>query len=216
MKRRPAMITMTLAALGLGCGGKAKEISDGTSALGAIVQSANAITESAKEADKFMADRRTKGDTIAMPYKDLEAFLPASLSGYTADGGATGQSMNMGQFSMTTAEQKFVTGTDPDVSRVHVTIADYSGSSAGYGMMAPFMMMNMSSEDDHHRSGTVQMKMPYTFGMAEYNKDDKDAKMTVGTRFRYFITVEASGQKGDESKLVADIATDIAKKFANK
>ena len=216
MKLRPAMMSITLAALGLGCGGKPKEITDAGSALGALANSANAITTSAQEADKFMADRRAKGDTVAMNYKDLEGFLPTSLSGYTADGGATGQSMNMGQFSMTTAEQKFMTGTDPDVAHVHVTIADYSGSAAGYGMMAPYMAMNISSEDDHHRSGTVQMSLPYTFGMAEYDKDSKAAKIMVGTRYRYFITVEATGQKGDESKLVADIATEIAKKFSGK
>lgn len=216
MQLRPAMVTITVAVLASGCGGKPKQLADNTTGLGALVNSANAVTESAKEAEKFMADRRAKGDTIAMNYKDLEGFLPSAPSGYTADGGAKGESMNMGVFSMTTAEQRFMAGTDPDVARIHVTIADYSGSTAGYGVMTPFMAMNMSSEDDHHRAGSVPIGLPTTFGMAEYNKDNKDARITVGTRYRYMITVEASGQKGDESKLVADIATDIARKLANK
>ena len=215
MKMRRAMMAIALTVLGAGCGKKATVITDGSS-IGGMVGAANAIVANAQESEKFLADRRARGDTLAMSYKDLQGFLPTALSGYTVDGGATGESMNMGAFSMATAEQKFVTGPDSAQARIHITIADYSGSSAGYGMMAPYMAMNMSSEDDHRRTGTVQMSLPTTFGFAEFNKDDKDAKIMVGTRFRYFITVEATGQMGDESKLVAEIATDIAKKFANK
>jgi hypothetical protein len=212
----PRILALSLSALCIGCGEKAKQAKDTANALQVLAKSAESMAASSNEAQKFLDDRKAKGDTVAMPYKDLQAFLPGSINGYTNDGGPTGQTMNMGAFSMTTTEQKYQSGSDPDVKRLHVTIADYSGSQAGYAMMAPYMAMTMSSEDDHHRTGTMKVDVPYTFAIEEFNKDTKDSKVTLGTRYRYFITVEASGQKGDESRMVAEIATDIAKKLAGK
>jgi hypothetical protein len=210
------IVAIALSVACIACGEKAKQAKDSVNALQGLAKSAESMAASSNEAQKFMDERRAKGDTVAMPYKDLQAFLPGSVSGYATDGGPTGQTMNMGAFSMTTIDQKYQSGAEPDVKRLHVTIADYSGSQAGYAMMAPYMAMTMSSEDDHHRTGTMKVDVPYTFGIEEFNKDTKEAKVMFGTRYRYFITVEASGQKGDESKMVAEIATDIAKKLAGK
>ena len=214
MKTRVGAIALVV--LFAGCGEKAKQANDTVNALQIATKAAASMTASAGEAQRVLDERKAKGDTIAMSYKDLQGYLPSSISGYTSDGGPGGQSMNMGAFSMTTAEQKYQSGADADVKRIHVTIADYSGSAAGYGMMAPYMAMSMSSEDDHHRTATMPMQLQYTFAIQEYNKDNKDAKVMVGTRYRYFITVEATGQKGDETKTVTDLATDIARKLEGK
>ncbi len=213
MKQIP--IAVALAILCVGCGEKAGEVKESANALSQLASAGANIESTANEAQKFMADRKAKGDTVAMPYKDLQVYLP-SISGYTSDGGPKGQSMNMGMFSMSTAEQNYMSGTDPDAKRIHVSIADYSGSEAGYGMMMPFMAMNISSEDDHQRGGSVKLDVPTTFAFGEFNKDSKDSKVTAGTRYRYFITIEATSQKDDVTKELARIVSDIAKKLANK
>ena len=113
-----------------------------------------------------------------------------------------------------------------NVKKIRPDIIYYSASQqgrfgphrmfAGYGMMALPMMMNISQEDAHHRMRTLAMDTPYTWASEEYDKDNKDAKLTAVTRYRYLITAEASNQTEDQSQWLKDLVEEIAKKFAGK
>lgn len=212
-----ALAVLTAAALA-GCGEKAQEARNAANAIQALAQAGNTAVDAQKDAEKFYADRREKGDTVAIPYTELQKLLPSAPSGYSAAEEPSGSSQSMGAFSMSQAEQKYVMPADAEgnTPTIEVTLMDLGGTQAAYGMMALPMMMNISQEDAHHRMRSLKMDAAHTWGSEEYNKDNKDAKVTVVTRYRYAITVEARNQKDDQSAMVKDLAESIAKQFDGK
>ncbi|MEP7257546.1 MAG: hypothetical protein ABI687_04145, partial [Flavitalea sp.] len=69
----------------------------------------NVVTESKKSTDRW-EERKAKGDTTAIPYKDLEAYLP-QISGYTSSEGPKGSQMNTpGLGSWSQGEQDYTNG----------------------------------------------------------------------------------------------------------
>ena len=202
----------------VGCGEKAQEVKDAANALEAVAQASGGLVETQKEAEKFYNDRKAKGDTVAMPYADLQKMLPSAPSDYTASGEPSGSSQSMGGFSMSQTEQTFTrpAGADGSAPTIEVGIVDFGGTQAAYGMMALPMMMNLSQEDAHHRMQTLKVDMPYTWGSEEYNKDDKSSKVTLVTRYRYVITVEVRNHGEDKSAMARSLAEEVAKRFEGK
>jgi len=202
----------------VGCGEKAQEVKDAANALEAVAQASGGLVETQKEAEKFYNDRKAKGDTVAMPYADLQKMLPSAPSDYAASGEPSGSSQSMGGFSMSQTEQTFTrpAGADGSAPTIEVGIVDFGGTQAAYGMMALPMMMNLSQEDAHHRMQTLKVDMPYTWGSEEYNKDDKSSKVTLVTRYRYVITVEVRNHGEDKSAMARSLAEEVAKRFEGK
>jgi hypothetical protein len=200
------------------CGEKAQEAANAVSALGQVAGAAGSLAESAQEAEKFANDRREKGDTLAMPYTELQKFLPSAPNGYTAAAEPSGSSQSMGAFSMSQTQQTYTAaaGADGNAPSVEVGIVDFGGTQAGYGMMAAPMMMTYSMEDAHSRTRTIKMDVPYTWGTEEFNKDTKTAKVTALTRYRYLISVELRNQADDQTAAAKSLAEEIAKKFEGK
>lgn len=216
MNRR--MMGLLVCASLAGCGEKAQEIKNATSAMQALADAGSKMGDTQKEAEKFYNDRKAKGDTVAVPYAELQKLLPAAPSDYKAAEEPSGSSQSMGGFSMSQAEQTFTkpAAADGSVPTIKVGIVDFGGTQAAYGMMALPLMMNMSSEDAHHRMQTLKMDLPYTWGSEEYNKDDKSSTVTLVTRYRYVITVEARNQGEDMSAMAKAMAQEIAKQFEGK
>lgn len=172
-----------------------------------------------KAVEGLLQQRRATGDTIAMPYATLQKFLPTEISGYRMDEAPSGSSQNMGGFSMSYAEQKWVSSRGPRRERGHikVTITDFGSTETGWGIMGgPMLAMNISSEDTHQRMRTLKLDVPYTWAIEHYNKDNKEARFTATTRFRYLINVEATNQTEDLSEIVKSITIDLVKKFEGK
>ena len=201
------------------CGDKAREAGNAVTALGQTANAAAALQKGQEEADKFYQERREKGDTVAIAYSELQKVLPPSPNGYTPSGEPSGSSQNMGGFSMSQAEQDYsgpAAAADGNAPSIRITIVDFGGTQAGYGVLAGPMMMGYSQEDAHSRMRTIKIDVPYTYGSEEYNKDDKTAKVSAVTRYRYLITVEARNQADDQTEMVKGLVEDIAKKFEGK
>ncbi len=216
MNRRVFLVITGVALCG--CGEKAQEAKNEANALSAFAQSAGKMSETTTEAEKFYKDRQAKGDTVSMPYAALEKMLPSAPSGYKSKEDPSGSSNSNGAFSMSTAEQTFEqpAGADGRIPTVKVSIVDFGGTQTAYSMMALPMMMNISSEDAHQRMGTLKMSPAYTWASEEFNKDDKSAKVTAITRYRYVVSVEATNQSSDQSAMVKSLAEDVVKKFEGK
>ena len=214
---RPTVV-VAVALVVAGCGKKADEAQDAMSAVAAAAGAAPKLEAGMKEAEQFQKDRVAKGDTVAMPYTEIQKFLPASIDGFTARGEPEGSQQAMGGFSMSQAEQTWVKdptaqGSPPEI---HVTVIDFGGTQQGYAMMAAPMMMGFSQEDARRRVGSVKMGVPYTGGWEEFDKESKDAKITAITRYRYVITVESRNGAEDPAALVKRVAEAIATKFEGK
>ena len=199
----------------VGCGEKAQEARNAANALQAVAQAGDDMGDRQKEAEKFQEERRSKGDTVAMAYSELQKMLPSPPSDYTAAEEPSGSSQSMGVFSMSQTEQKFVkpAAADGSVPTIEVSIIDFGGTQAAYGMMAMPMMMNLSQEDAHRRMKTLKADVPYTWGSEEFNKDDKTSKVSLITRYRYVISVEIRNHGEDKTDMAKEMAEDIAKKF---
>lgn len=200
------------------CGKKAD---DAQNAVSAVVQAAGAsdkLEAGLKDAERFQAERVAKGDTVAIPYAELQKYLPTSVDGYTAREEPSGSSQAMGAFSMSQVEQTWVAeaGADGSAPEIKVTILDFGGTQQGYAMMAAPVLMGFSQEDAHRRVGSTKVDVPHSGGWEEFDKDNKDAKITVVARYRYVITVESRHKGEDQSAKVKAVAEEIARKFDGK
>ncbi len=201
-----------------GCGEKAQEARNAANALEAVANLATNAGDAQQEAEKFYADRKARGDTVAMPYAELQKMLPAAPSGYTASEEPGGSSQSMGGWSMSQAEQTFsapaaADGTTPTIK---VTLMDMGGTQAAYGMMALPMMMNFSQEDAQRRFNTIKLGPEHTWASEEFNKNTKEVKVSAVTRYRYLVTVEARNHGGDETAMVKRLTEELVKQFEGK
>jgi len=204
------------------CGDKKEEkpqdVSNPIEAMGQLAKAGSKLEDAANDAAKFQQDRRARGDTVAMSYTALQAFLPDAPSGYTKAEEPSGSSQTIGTFSMTEAEQEYVGATDAEGNalRIRVKLADFGGTEGAYGMFALPMMMNISQEDAHHRMRTITLGPEHTWGSEEFDKDNKNSKVTAVTRYRYLITVEAENQRDDQTEMLRKFAERIVRRFEGK
>ncbi len=208
------VLVLACGALIAGCGEKAQEMKKSIDAMQQLAKNAEQITESANEGEKVYQERVAKGDTVAIPYKELQAFLPGSISGYTA-ADPTGSQQSMPGFSMSVAERTWTSESNPEAS-IKVTITDLGGTQGAYGLAGLPLMMAFNSEDDHQKTESLKLDVPTTAGSAVFNKDSKSAKVIMGTRYRYLINLESNGSQDDHTKLLTDLGIDVAKKFEGK
>ncbi|MFC0184220.1 hypothetical protein SAMN04515674_102250 [Pseudarcicella hirudinis] len=181
--------------------GKVKDAANAAEGLKNYAQNMEAST-------KKMEDRRSKGDTIALPYAELQKYLPASVSGYTKDGDPEGESMNMTGASYSTASQKFKKGDDD----LKVTIVDYNAAYALFGMATAMMQTGFSVDNADEKLGGVELKAGK--GWEDFKKKEKRASVVVTINERFLVTVEASNQTSTD--LVKDVANSLdLKKLAD-
>jgi hypothetical protein len=202
------------AALCASCGGKIDEMKKTADAMQQLSKKGEEMSNAAEEGEKVYKERAAKGDTVAMPYKELQGFFPSSVSGYKLEGEPSGSQQSMTGFSISQAQQQWV--NDAGDARVTVQIADWGGTQSGYGMASAALAMGFNSEDDKQRTESLKLDVPTTNGVATFNKQDKSATVLVGTRYRYLITISSTGAKDDQTSMLKDVATEVAKKFEGK
>lgn len=188
-----------------GCGGKMDEMrqaAENVKELGKVgenVEKANQANEARRE------ERRKRGDTLAMPYQDLQKYLPESVSGYSPQE-PSGSTMNMTGMSYSTAARRYIkTGADGAEESVEVTIIDYNASSDLYTGMTALWGTNFSMEDQNGYSRSFDLGMKDVAGWEHYDKQNKGSEITTAVGGRFILTVKATVQPNN------DMAKSIAK-----
>lgn len=148
--------------------------------------------QTASDYAQIMKDRRAKGDTLAMPYAQLQKYLPQSVSGYTA-GKPDGASVNMGQASYSTATIKFTNGND----WVKVAIVDYNQAYGMYASLTSVWAMGMSVDSPQEKADGIKLDNNVG-GWEDYKKNNKEAIITLGVGSRFLVSVDASNQTDTE------------------
>ncbi len=158
-----------------------------------VVQNADEIADQTTAnndlAQKRMEERRQRGDTLAMPYKKLQEYLPSAPSGYTAEAPA-GESMNMPGASYSQARIRFTKGND----EITVTLMDYNQAYAIYqGAVA---VWGLGMEFDNDTETAKGYKLPYELsgGWERFEKMSKYATLSLGIGSRFFVEIKASNQ----------------------
>jgi hypothetical protein len=184
---RYAVALLPAALLFTACEGiqKAKEAANAVSA-------AKNYAENVEAGQKKAEERRAKGDTLALPYAELQKYLPAAVAGYEKEGEPEGQTMNMAGASYSTAAQTYKKGDQT----LKITITDYNGAYALYGMATAVMASGYSMENADEKVGGIDLGVGK--GWEDIKKKDKTASVLVGLSDRFFVQAEASNQANSD------------------
>ncbi len=164
--------------------------------LGELKEVAEKSEAAMQKATDRWEERKKKGDTISVPYKDLQAYLP-EISGYTKDGDPSGEQTNFpGMGSWSNAKQQYINGD----KRVDVSLADYNGSHATFGGLTALYTMGFSSENDTRKEGSVDLGIKDAVAYETIYKKEPRSKLVVIVADRFFVELESDGEN-DESFL---------------
>lgn len=183
------------------CGGEMQEAAEGLNNLQKIAESADDMQKSADIAQKRIDERRAKGDTLAIPYEQLGAYL-VDASGMTAEP-FSGESMNTVMGSWSNAKRTYTSGG----KTFNVELSDYNGAAGGYAAATAIFALNMSSDSPEKKTGTFQTGDPMINGYAEYYKKEQRASVTWGIGSRFILVINAEGVSN------ADEVMNFAKAF---
>jgi hypothetical protein len=191
-------LCLGLLAVTIACKEAKKEPPKQINNLNDLKDMAENISKDVSENSSRMAERRAKGDTMPIPYKELEAYLP-EIPGYTKDGGTDGRMVNtpgLGAWSNTS--QSYKNATD-DIS---VEIMDYNGAYNGFAAATSVYKMNISSENDEEKTGSLNLGIPNTAAFEHIDKKNKDAELTVIVGDRFVVHMRGSNL-GSSAPLIA-------------
>jgi hypothetical protein len=179
----------------MACGGRDKGVEKNEDlSVTDLPEVAKKMGEEVKQAQDRWAERKAKGDTLAMPYKDLQAYLP-DVNGYSKDGGPKGSQVNMpGMGSWSQTDQEYSNGD----KRIKVQIVDYNASQMAFSGVTAMYKMGYSMEDDNEKSGTIDIGLKDVAAYETIYKKDKRSKLVLIVADRFMIELENEGSEDPE------------------
>jgi hypothetical protein len=174
-------------------GGSSKEATittkDGEVSVSDLAKAGTQVQDAVQRAEAKREERRKKGDTLAMNYKDLQAYLP-EVSGYTKSDSPSGESMNMaGMGSWSRAAQRYESGE----KNVEVELIDYNQSMMGYSAASMVFGMNIQVENDREKSGTFQTGINEVAGYEKVYKTEQNAELIYAIADRFILNLKLNG-----------------------
>jgi hypothetical protein len=144
--------------------------------------------------------RKSKGDTLALAYKDLQAYLP-EISGYTKDGSPKGSQMNMpGMGSWSQTEQRYVNGD----KTIEVQLVDYNSAYQAMVGATTLYKMGFSAEDDTKKQGAVDLGIKDVGAYETIYKEEPRAELVLIIADRFFAQIESNGS--NDADLIRSVA----------
>lgn len=183
---------------------QAQEAKNAYSAIATTTKAAKEMANNMEATQSRLEERKKHGDTLALNYKELQKYLPASPAGYTADGGPEGQSTNMANMHMSTASQKYKKGDQT----LNVSLIDYNSAAPLFAGATAMMNTGMEMEDDNQLMRGIKLDKAGVKGMETLEKKNHKASVTLAIGDRFLATVEASGQ--DNTDLVKSVAEGLS------
>ncbi|MEW6469233.1 MAG: hypothetical protein AB1458_09925 [Bacteroidota bacterium] len=186
------------------CGGSSapKEEEKPDNPLEALQKVGEEMKGGTDEAQQKMEERRKKGDTLVMKYEELMKFLPSEVSGYKR-GEPDGASVNAMGSSFSNAEVRF---EKENGDYVKVVIVDYNQAYSLYSSAAMAWTMGFSVDSPEEKANSVKLDNNIA-GWEVYKKKSKDANITLGAGYRFWINVEANNQA--DTEFVKSVAKSI-------
>ncbi|SDM79957.1 hypothetical protein [Siphonobacter aquaeclarae] len=169
-----------------------------------VAQAAENIAKSGETISKRVEARRAKGDTLAMPYKELANFMPSGVSGYEPAHDPAGQTMNMQGFSYSSYEQEYKKGEE---STVKIQLIDYNAAAALLSMSTMALATGIEMENESQITKSWNPGVDDVKGYEEYGKQSKDAKVILSVADRFFVQVSATNQPNTD--FVKEVAKSI-------
>jgi hypothetical protein len=190
--------------LATGCGEKAKEMGQAMDNIKNIAENAEKIQSQQSDVQKLRDERRAKGDTLAIAYKDLQAYLPASVDGYTAME-PTGESVNMMGMSYSTCGRRFTKQGANGEESVDITLMDYNSQAALYDGVVLIWGAGITIDNDSETMKSLKTDLPYSAAMEHYWKKEKRSEVIYALGGRFLLTIKADNQNSvDQAKNIAN------------
>ncbi|RZK27692.1 MAG: hypothetical protein EOO63_12875 [Hymenobacter sp.] len=181
---------------------KAQKAQDAYSNLSKLKDAGEKLEANMDAAKDRRAERVKNGDTLSLPYKDLENYLPAEVSGYTA-AAPSGQSMKTAGMAFSSAERTFTR----DTADVKVSIVDYNGANQLYQGASAMFSLGLESEDDESLTKEAKLNLDGVKGSETFHKKTGGADMTLAVGDRFLVTI--TGTKQPDLTLVETVAKRI-------
>jgi len=181
------------------CGGKSEEVTEEqvekpSNPLEALENLAEDAKEGQDAADKKIAERKATGDTLAMHYEELIKYLPGEIAYYNR-GEPNGTSMNQPGVSFSSADVRYTNDQDEEI---HITIIDYNQAYGMYTAATALWAMGMSVDTPEEKTQGVKFEGEIS-GWEEFNKKTGRTVLTLGVGYRFWVRIEADGQKDTEN-----------------
>ena len=152
--------------------------------------------EGIKESTNKMEERKAKGDTVSMPYAELQKLLPTNISGYAKEGEPKGESINMVGMSYSTASQVYKNGD----AEITVNIMDYNASYAAFGAATAMFATGFSVDNDEEHLGAIDLGISGVKAWEDVKKKEKKSTIMAGVNDRFLITAEGNNVETDAVK----------------
>jgi hypothetical protein len=186
--KKVLIAVVSLAIITVSCRTKAKNEGP-IQSLGDLKEAGEKIKEATDASASKWKARQAKGDTMALPYKDLEAYLP-DISGYTKDGEPKGSQMSMpGMGSYSQAEQRYKNGE----KEIKVEIVDYNGASQLFSGATALYKMGYATEDDTKKEAATDLGIKDISAYETIYKKEQRGQIAVIAGDRFMIQIESNG-----------------------
>jgi hypothetical protein len=152
--------------------------------------------EGIKESTNKMEERKAKGDTISMPYAELQKLLPSSILGYSKDGDPKGESISMVGMSYSTASQVYKNGD----AEITVNIVDYNASYAAFGAATAMFATGFSVDNAEEHLGAVDLGVSGVKAWEDVKKKEKKSTIMAGVNDRFLVSAEGRNVDADVVK----------------
>lgn len=169
---------------------KTEEVQNNANVISQLDEMAQNIQKNSEEAKAKMKERRERGDTVAMHYDKLKAFLPTAVSGYAPYGEVIGESNNVPGMSFSKAEQVYKNGD----KNLTVTVLDYNGIAALYTSMIAFCTPGLSIDNQEELTKGIDWEIEGVQGCKSYKKKTREASVIMGVGGRFVVTITATNQ----------------------
>jgi hypothetical protein len=189
MKKLSLLVCFVSAGILILSCGKVKEATNAAEGL-------KNYAEDLKESTSKMEERRAKGDTISIPYTDLQKMLPSSISGYNKEGDPKGESINMMGMSYSTASQVYKSGE----GEITINIMDYNASYAAFGAATAMFSTGFSVDNDQEHLGAIDLGISGVKAWEDVKKKEKRSTVMAGINERFLVTAEGRNVEPDAVK----------------
>ncbi|MFN6943771.1 MAG: hypothetical protein ACK4ND_02415 [Cytophagaceae bacterium] len=203
MKSTHAIFLAGLLAVLSSCGESIQDAKNAYSVMKNASEISDNYVKAQSEAQKKLEERRAKGDTLAMNYKELQKFLPSEIKGYTGEGEIEGNSVNMEGMSYSSVEHNYKKGD----SYLNISLVDYNSAHDLYSGLTAMWATGMSIEDNNQIANGTSLKNGTLKGWEVYHKEEKRAELMLGVVGRFFLSISLDQQ--DNTDLIKEIAESL-------
>jgi hypothetical protein len=177
---------------------KASEIKQAADNAESFAKAASNMEENMAASEQRREERRKRGDTLAVPYQELQKYLPENIGGYTAQA-PDGTTMNSEMGSYSSASRRYTkAGADGSEDYVEVAIVDYNASADMFTGLTSMWGANFSMEDANGYTKTFNPGFKNGIGWEHFDKQNKNSELSYGLGDRFIVTIKSSNQSNND------------------